>query len=348
MICPECRAEYRQGFTRCADCDVELVQTYGEVAHHPLAMKPAVPEKYGARLWSGTDPQFYVELLWTLWNKKVACYGVPENPPNPETARGLPPGASEPGGFEVWVSEESLPLAKWILDSASKELEGDLPDGGYGKGRHNLHELSPGTTGVCPLCFAEFTTASSYCPNCGVPLRPPHPDATIEDSARTLCNLAHPGLVIELRAALSAARIPFNNANFSSGDIVSGRHYVPNYDVSVLTEDFERASKVMSQVLQHWEFEPSAGFGMLQIAEDDYWPVRADENGWFREDLSALVWSSQNIGLLGAIGMALQEHQIPYRVETEPMGTARVFSHLEDEERAKELVQEIVDGPRPE
>jgi hypothetical protein len=25
MFCPECRAEYRPGFTRCSDCDVELV-----------------------------------------------------------------------------------------------------------------------------------------------------------------------------------------------------------------------------------------------------------------------------------------------------------------------------------
>ena len=25
MFCPECRVEYRPGFTRCSDCDVELV-----------------------------------------------------------------------------------------------------------------------------------------------------------------------------------------------------------------------------------------------------------------------------------------------------------------------------------
>src|SRR5258708_36378569 len=25
MFCPECRAEYRPGFTRCSDCDVDLV-----------------------------------------------------------------------------------------------------------------------------------------------------------------------------------------------------------------------------------------------------------------------------------------------------------------------------------
>jgi hypothetical protein len=26
MFCPECKAEYRAGFTRCSDCDVDLVQ----------------------------------------------------------------------------------------------------------------------------------------------------------------------------------------------------------------------------------------------------------------------------------------------------------------------------------
>ena len=349
MICPECKAEYRQGFTRCADCDVDLVATYADVARHPLEKKAsAVPDKYREQLWRGTDPHFYVELLWSLWNKSVACYGVPENPAIPETMRGPHLGTWEPSGFEVWVSEENLPLAKWILDSASEELKEDLPEDRFGKGRHVFYELSPGTTGVCPLCFGEFTTAYSDCPNCGVALRSPELDMTMEDTARTLCNLAHPKFIIELRAALLAEGIPFNNANFSSGDIVSGRHYVPNYVVSVLTEGFERATQVMSQVLQQWEFEPSAGFGIAGDPLQDYWPVRADENGWFREDISTLVWSGQNIGLLGPIGMALQENQIPYRVETEPLGTARVLSHPEDEERARELVRDIVDGPRPE
>ena len=26
MICPVCKAEYRQGFARCADCEVELIE----------------------------------------------------------------------------------------------------------------------------------------------------------------------------------------------------------------------------------------------------------------------------------------------------------------------------------
>jgi len=169
-----------------------------------------------------------------------------------------------------------------------------------------------------------------------------------EDSAWQLCNLAHPKFITELRKALHAAGIPFNNANISHGDFVSGRRYVPNYEVLVLKRDFERATQVMSQVLRHWEFEPSAGFGIGSDPLGDYWPMRASENGWFREDLSALVWSGQNIGRVDGIGRALQEHEIPYRVETEQLRTAKIFSHPEDEARAKELAQEVMEGPQPE
>lgn len=30
MICPKCKAEYRDGFTRCSDCDIELVDKLSE------------------------------------------------------------------------------------------------------------------------------------------------------------------------------------------------------------------------------------------------------------------------------------------------------------------------------
>jgi Putative prokaryotic signal transducing protein len=39
MYCPECRAEYVPGFTRCADCDVELVEALP--AAKPVRRKPA-------------------------------------------------------------------------------------------------------------------------------------------------------------------------------------------------------------------------------------------------------------------------------------------------------------------
>src|SRR5437016_1766626 len=245
MFCPQCGAEYRQGFTRCADCDVELVEGYLQAVRHPLANKAAVSDKYGARLWHGGDPHFYVWLLWSLWNKRVACYGAPEYPPTPGTS-----GLAE---FEVWVSEENFPLAKCILESGKEEFESEPSEETSRRAYGTIDEVSPETVGVCPLCFGEFMTASSYCPNCGVPLRSPQPDRAAENSARTLSNLAHPKFITDLRKALQVAGIPFNNANFSSGDIVSGRHYIANYEVLVLEQDFKRGTQAMSQVLQHWE-----------------------------------------------------------------------------------------------
>jgi len=44
MFCPECRAEYRRDFTRCADCDVDLVQE--------LPVQLSGTEKTLQRTWS--------------------------------------------------------------------------------------------------------------------------------------------------------------------------------------------------------------------------------------------------------------------------------------------------------
>jgi hypothetical protein len=323
---------------------VELAQNYVEAVRHPLAKKAAVSDRYGTRLWRGTNPFFYVALLWNLWNKKIACYGVPENSPIPESVAGPERGSSDPGGFEVWISEENLPLAKWILDSASDEFKRNPPDENSARAGPAEREGTSETVSLCPLCFGEFTTPSLHCPNCGVPMRSLQSDVDAGDWGRTLCNFAHPKFIMELRRALQAAGIAFNNSNFSRGDIISGRYLIPNYEVTVLDRDFERATQVMSQVLQHWEFEPSAGFGIGEDPQVNYWPVRATESGWLREDISALIWSEQNLVTLERIRMALQESKIPYRIETAELKMANVFSHPEDEARARKIVQEIVEG----
>jgi hypothetical protein len=39
MYCPECGGEYRSGFTHCADCDVDLVETLPGAQAVPLDME---------------------------------------------------------------------------------------------------------------------------------------------------------------------------------------------------------------------------------------------------------------------------------------------------------------------
>src|ERR1700688_124213 len=41
MFCPECKAEYRAGFTRCADCDVDLVANQQSCVATCLRLKDA-------------------------------------------------------------------------------------------------------------------------------------------------------------------------------------------------------------------------------------------------------------------------------------------------------------------
>jgi hypothetical protein len=45
MICPECSSEYREGFTHCNQCDVDLVE--------PL---PADPEMQLVQIYAGSNP----------------------------------------------------------------------------------------------------------------------------------------------------------------------------------------------------------------------------------------------------------------------------------------------------
>jgi len=54
MFCPDCRAEYRPGFTRCSDCDVALVERLEETEVHSNN-----PQFSGAAelLWTGSDAQ---------------------------------------------------------------------------------------------------------------------------------------------------------------------------------------------------------------------------------------------------------------------------------------------------
>src|SRR6267154_705648 len=80
MYCPQCKAEYREGFTRCADCDVELVKNYVEAGRHPLAKKVAVGDDYGALLWRGRDPHFLYGAFVESLEQEGYVLGLPSFP----------------------------------------------------------------------------------------------------------------------------------------------------------------------------------------------------------------------------------------------------------------------------
>jgi hypothetical protein len=71
MFCPECRAEYRPGFTRCSDCDVALVERLEETKVHSNNPELAgTPEL----VWTGTDTQMRDEIIDALETANISCH----------------------------------------------------------------------------------------------------------------------------------------------------------------------------------------------------------------------------------------------------------------------------------
>jgi hypothetical protein len=135
MFCPQCKAEYRQGFTRCSDCGVELV----------YALPMPVPRKVEARNEPEERNDRMVIAEWTeckvlrrcpdaLWcaddclklrGARIA-YRVTEIPkvfgyqmePRPEFEIAVPTAqyerAKEILGIEIELGEEDLPSEEEI------------------------------------------------------------------------------------------------------------------------------------------------------------------------------------------------------------------------------------------
>jgi hypothetical protein len=68
MFCPDCKAEYRAGFTRCSDCDVALVERLEEAEIHTNK-----PELSGTPelLWTGTDARTRDAIIEALEASKT-------------------------------------------------------------------------------------------------------------------------------------------------------------------------------------------------------------------------------------------------------------------------------------
>lgn len=74
MFCPECRAEYRQGFTRCSDCDVDLVPSL------PQEIRTENPDTPLA-VWSGDDPVAFGVAIAALKNEGIPAIELSEHDP---------------------------------------------------------------------------------------------------------------------------------------------------------------------------------------------------------------------------------------------------------------------------
>lgn len=68
MFCPQCKAEYRQGFTRCADCDADLVPELpkSDIELQEESEPGDVNRDPFCSFWKGEDPRVHAELCSVL------------------------------------------------------------------------------------------------------------------------------------------------------------------------------------------------------------------------------------------------------------------------------------------
>jgi hypothetical protein len=75
MFCPVCKAEYREGFRRCADCEVDLVHELPAEAIVARSSSDAdivdSDEDPFCSFWKGDDPRIHAELCDLLGNEGI-------------------------------------------------------------------------------------------------------------------------------------------------------------------------------------------------------------------------------------------------------------------------------------
>ncbi len=101
MICPKCKVEYRDGFAKCSDCGVALVDKLDP-------SKQSGPSKHDrpALAWRGDDPVAFSAVLAALGDEEIPNYEMSDHEQLP-----FEPAIPRPQ-YAIFVRQEDLSRAK--------------------------------------------------------------------------------------------------------------------------------------------------------------------------------------------------------------------------------------------
>jgi hypothetical protein len=124
MICPQCKAEYRQGFTMCADCEVPLIAN--PIEWEGVVSKP-VPSGTVVPLWEGEDLALHTSLLEELDAAGIPYYDRPMGV-FPGLRRGdhFPIQPMSRFGYQLAVLSSNLSAGRRILERLLEERPQDV------------------------------------------------------------------------------------------------------------------------------------------------------------------------------------------------------------------------------
>ena len=312
MICPKCGAEYRPGFTRCADCEVDLVagraggalaaflsDGWGHGAGH--TGKPGDPnEDPFCSFWKGTDARICTELCAVLDEAGIPHKTIHRQDHLFNLASQVP--------YEVGVPASRYEAA----ESAVKEAFGSDEETGL-----DVMGLLPPPKEDPRAGSLRMVWVGYSAPECAAVCR-------------------------ELKGAGIHYRLAESRRSF-------GKRLEESYAIGVAEEDYNRAIKIAGGIVftDSAEDDDEPDDPEMALKADDSLELAnlslVKDEDWYPEDATSLVWDGNPSDFREAIEMGIAENDIRMRWAIEG-GSARLFVLPEHEKLAKRIVKEVLEG----
>lgn len=319
MFCPVCKAEYRKGFTRCVDCDVELVEELPAAIVAHGAVNPGDPDEDPfCSFWSGDDPRVHGELCELLDKENIPHKTVSRADhlfhisKYPAFQLGIP--------FSLFERAEAIVKNAYGSDEEPQDGVRLLPGNGsavYTGQRVEKEELM----------------ASAFGP---------------QGSLVMLWAGEDPVLHSSLIEALQSADIPFIDRPTGDAGVAPAADIFPldwkpqfGFQVAVASTNLAAAEEILEKLLDE---EPA---NMELSADDDAAPsVVMETKPTVIGQTTCAVWSGGDEEQAGFLSQALKENEIPVRLEK--TGSERtLYVPPEEETLAREIIREILEGAPP-
>jgi hypothetical protein len=230
---------------------------------------------------------------------------------------------------------------------------------------------------ICPQCNAEYRPGFTRCADCDVPLvweaqhapgptgAPAEPGDPNDDPFCSFWKGEDARVHAELCEVLDEAGVPHNTV-FRRDRLFNLTNF-PAFEIGVPFSLFEKAETAVKEAYATDDIEEVGTRELQKLLEDAPRqfdtlpemltpaegkdipgpPAAGDETGWFEEDATAKVWETEKGEPSDFLVAALHENGIRCRADREG-SQAVVYVLPEDEDRARELVREVVEGKPPE
>src|ERR1700687_1183245 len=382
MFCPLCKSEYREGVTRCSNCDAPLVALLDKTRGTSSNTSDAPHAPTSVLLWVGKNEAEFSALVDALRENRIPAF-VQEHPRaalgnrlrpdsqihvlQSDLKRALRVAAASTGslpgssrhirtchgcGNEVSASFTHCPRCGTMLIAARDSASPDSKP------------LASAELLFCPICDAEYGPGHTHCTQEGVNFAParlggePFDEKLRSEDLRIVWRGSDPVAVSRAIAALRGARIPHHvkpTQDHLAFELGIPR---PRYEVRVFASDAVAAQHLLDPIRESLPFgsltEPDesgiAGQSDAQSApraQPQKQVPGVSHSHWKPQQATLEIWASDDSALAEILQDCLAENNIGVRAEGRAPGMLRLFVRPQEEAAAREIIREVLEGAPP-